>query len=266
MIISTILYISLVVFIYMTAWFVLSLVLKRNDIADIAWGLGFIVVVVSLWFRNGFDDSNMNISFIVVSILTTLWGLRLATHIFIRNKHKKEDFRYKAWRDSWGKWFYVRSYLQVFLLQGFLMVLVSMSAIVSSLYSNGNYLISNYSYVLFLGVLVWLVGFIFESFGDYQLSSFISNPNNKGKIMKYGLWKYTRHPNYFGEVIQWWGMFIIVCTLPYSYISIISPLTITFLILKVSGIPMLEKAYDNNLEFQEYKKVTNAFFPWFPKN
>ncbi|GIW69437.1 MAG: hypothetical protein KatS3mg101_0184 [Patescibacteria group bacterium] len=110
-------FVLFVIFAYMNFWFFLSLIFKRNDIADIAWGLGFILVAWSLLLRG---QSTINPAFVMIVILTTLWGLRLAVHIYFLNKNKGEDYHYKAWRDEWGKWFYVRSYLQVFLLQGFL--------------------------------------------------------------------------------------------------------------------------------------------------
>ncbi len=243
----------------MTIWFGISLWLKRNDVADIAWGLGFVAVVWGLLFREiGLEFLNYA-NFTVILILTTIWGFRLAIHIYMRNKDKKEDPRYAKWREEWGKWFLARSYFQVFLLQGFFMLIISSSAVVASFQP------SNFSILTFLGSLVWLVGFIFESVGDLQLTRFINDPNNRGKIMTEGLWRYTRHPNYFGEVTQWWGIFLIVVDMPLGYLAVVSPLLITFLILKVSGIPMLEEKYSDNLDFQEYKKRTNAFFPWSPK-
>jgi steroid 5-alpha reductase family enzyme len=114
-------------------------------------------------------------------------------------------------------------------------------------------------------VCVWVIGFFFESVGDAQLSRFIKDPANKGKLMQSGLWKYTRHPNYFGEVTQWWGLWIIALSVSYGWLGIIGPLTITTLILKVSGIPLLEKSMEGNPEFQEYKKRTSVFFPLPPK-
>jgi len=247
---------GILVFVYMTLWFLLSIFLKRHDIADIAWGMGFSVVTVFLLLTN-----ERNVHLWIITILTILWGLRLSIHITIRNHQKKEDFRYLSWRKSWGKYFFVRSYLQVFLLQGLFMLLISSSAIIASLPNS-----QGLHGIAVIGITLWCIGFFFESVGDYQLMKFKSYPGNHGLIMKTGLWRYTRHPNYFGEVIQWWGLFMTVVTLPYGIIAIISPLTITFLILGVSGVPMLEKKYIGNKEFEEYKKTTSPFFPWFTKS
>jgi steroid 5-alpha reductase family enzyme len=115
------------------------------------------------------------------------------------------------------------------------------------------------------GVVIWLFGFGFESIGDWQLLRFKNNPDNRGKIIQSGLWRFTRHPNYFGEAVLWWGLFLIACQVPYGAVAIISPLLIDFLLLKVSGIPMLEAKYENNAQFAAYKARTNAFFPWIPK-
>jgi steroid 5-alpha reductase family enzyme len=122
---------------------------------------------------------------------------------------------------------------------------------------------SKFVFLDLLGILIWTFGFFFESVGDFQLSRFIKS--KKGGIMKSGLWKYTRHPNYFGEVIQWWGIWLIALSVSYGWVSVIGPLLITFLILKVSGIPLLEKKMEENDEFREYKKNTSMFFPLPPK-
>ncbi|GIW69438.1 MAG: hypothetical protein KatS3mg101_0185 [Patescibacteria group bacterium] len=139
------------------------------------------------------------------------------------------------------------------------MFLISFSAAVASTS------FQKLSFLNYIGLVVWIVGFFFESVGDLQLSKFLKDPKNAEKIMRDGLWKYTRHPNYFGEVAQWWGIFLAAYGAPMWLLAVISPVTITWIILKISGIPLLEKKYENNEEFQEYKKVTNAFFPWFPK-
>ncbi len=240
---------------FVSVLFLLSLLLKRNDIADIAWGVGIFIVALES-YQNG-PQNNLTL---LLTIMAGLWGLRLSIRILLRNLKKAEDFRYKIWRDTWGKWFYVRSYFQVYLLQGFLMILVGYSFIHASTYE------ANYNLTLvYLGIFIWIVGYFFEVVSDYQLDKFLSDSSNKGKIMDRGLWQYSRHPNYFGEVTMWWGIWLMVASLPFGLAALISPLTITFLILKVSGIPMLEKSFANNPAFQAYKKRTNAFFPYFPR-
>ncbi len=116
-----------------------------------------------------------------------------------------------------------------------------------------------------LGIIVWTIGFYFESVGDAQLKMFVSNPENKGKVMQTGLWRLSRHPNYFGEVTQWWGIWLITLTGITWWVGILGPLTITTLILFVSGVPLLEKKYAGRPEFEDYKKRTSVFFPLPPR-
>lgn len=243
-----------IIFIYMSAWFILALIFKRNDLADIAWGPGFILVSVLLFIKGGITiDRGM-----LVTLLVIIWGSRLAYHIFKRNIGKPEDKRYVAWRNAWGKWFILRSYFQIFILQGILLFLVVTPVSVVNILRGGSITVFD-----FLGLIVWLIGFYFESVGDKQLKEFLSDPQNKGKILNTGLWKYTRHPNYFGEVTQWWGLWIISLSMgyPFGLIGIIGPATITFLILKVSGVPMLEKSMAENPLFDEYRRTTSVFLP-----
>jgi len=245
-----------IVFVFVTGLFVVSLIIKRNDVADVAWGTGiFIVALIS--YLSGPQDSLSTL----LTILAGLWGIRLTIRIYLRNRKKAEDFRYKKWRDEWGRLFYLRSYFQVYLLQGLLMVVVGYSFLHLSLYANSH----TFGVLTYLGLAIWLIGYFFEVVGDWQLDQFIRSKPAPGTVLKTGLWRYTRHPNYFGEVSMWWGIWLIIASLPFSYIALVSPLMITFLILKVSGIPMLEKSFADNPQFQIYKQETNSFFPWFPK-
>lgn len=230
----------------MTGWFIISLIKKRNDIADIAWGMGFILISAYNLYTN-FDTRVL-----LISLLVLIWGLRLAIHIYHRNKNKKEDFRYLQWRQEWGKYFYLRSYLQVYLLQGFFMWLIALPL---TLHNTGFTLIN------FLGILVWIFGFYYESTADAQLAAFLKDLKNKGKIMDQGLWAKSRHPNYFGEVTMWWGIWLLSLSNRDAFISLLGPLTITFLILKVSGVPLLEKKYQGNPLYEAYKKKTSIFIP-----
>lgn len=244
------------VFVYFLIFFIVALIIKNNSIVDIGWGMGFVLIGISTLFVN----QNFSLRSILVTILVTLWGGRLAYHIIKRNWGKPEDFRYAKWRKDWGKWLIPRAFLQVFMLQGFLMLVIASSVIYINYYSESALGILDY-----LGLGIWLIGYYFEVVGDRQLKDFLAKPENKGKIMKEGLWQYTRHPNYFGEATMWWGIFLIALSVPGSFITIISPLTITVLLLFVSGVPLLERSMQDNPDFQIYMKETNKFFPWFPK-
>lgn len=245
-----------ILFIYMNIWFFISLIKKRNDIADEAWGLGFVLLA---WSSLAISR-NIEIQNILINIIVTVWGIRLFLHIHSRHKGKEEDSRYQTWRDSWGKLFLIRSYLQIFILQGIFLFLISSPILLTN--QNPS---STLNLAILIGAIVWLVGFSFEFTADKQLSQFIKNPENKGKLMTNGLWKYSRHPNYFGEITQWWGIWIISLSASYGLVGIIGPITISFLILFVSGIPLLEKKYKGRSDFEEYKKKTSIFLPLPPK-
>jgi steroid 5-alpha reductase family enzyme len=242
---------------YMSLIFVLALIRKRNDIVDIAWGIGFVIIA---WF-NFFIRPGYTLRQLLVSVLITLWGVRLAVYIGQRNRKKKEDFRYAQWRKDWGKYWVIRSFFQIFMLQGFFMLTIAYP--VFFLHQRPQ---APLGWLDALGVAVWLVGFYFEAVGDLQMTCFKENPANKGKIMQKGLWKYTRHPNYFGEVTMWWGIFIIMLSVPSGWMAVGSPIVITGLLLGVSGIPLLEKKYKGNAEFEAYARRTSAFIPWPPRS
>ncbi len=246
---------AFIIFVYMTFMFLLAIIVKDNSIADTAWGIGFIVVSLSTLLIGG----DFALRKILVAALVLVWGLRLAIRIFMRNWGKGEDWRYRKWREDWGKYFILRSYLQVFMLQGFILLLNVSPVLVINTYGSGEL-----TWIDIIGILVWGLGFFFESVGDYQLDRFIENPENQGKIMDRGLWRYTRHPNYFGEVTMWWGIFIIALAVPWGWIGIIGPMVITLMIVFVSGIPLTEKQMDKNPAFADYKKKTSILIPWFP--
>ncbi len=242
---------------YMTLWFLVSLVTKRNDVADVAWGLGFVLLAWSSFFLSG----RLETRGLAACILVSIWGVRLAWHIHARHRGKPEDFRYMGWRRQWGKWFYVRSYAQVYLLQGAFLFLVALPVLIINR-SPGRAI----DFVAVFGVCLWVFGFVFEFVGDAQLARFAKDSHNRGKILQTGLWRYTRHPNYFGEVVQWWGIWLLALSVPGGWFSVVGPLTITFLILKVSGIPMLEKKMAQNPDFADYSRRTSMFIPWIPKD
>jgi steroid 5-alpha reductase family enzyme len=246
---------GLVVFIYMSAVFFLAWSRKNNGVVDIAWGPGFILVsaVVFLAFGHGRARQWLALALVLA------WGGRLARHIFRRNRGRGEDFRYAAWRRQWGKYFLIRSFLQIFMLQGVLLLLVAapLLLIFGQEQPPLNWLDG-------LGALAWMAGFLFETVGDRQLAVFIGDPAHRGQLMTRGLWRYTRHPNYFGEAALWWGMGVIALSAPRGWLGLTGPLVITILLLFVSGVPLLEKKYAGRPDWEEYKKRTPVFFPWFP--
>jgi steroid 5-alpha reductase family enzyme len=254
-------------FVYMCAAFVISLVRKDNGTADIAYGWGFVLVA---WVTFLLMPIHGPFSFLA-TILATIWAARLSIRIFLRNRNKPEDFRYKTWREQWGKSFIVRSFLQIYMLQGAVIYIVVLP--VSLLNTFGVLPGIGIAGIIFgfLGLIIWLKGFFFESVGDWQLARFMRNPENKGKIMDKGLWKYTRHPNYFGESLMWWGLAITSCAVLSdvwgigSVVAFIGPAVITFLLLKVSGVPLLEAHFAGNPAWEAYKARTSVFIPLPPK-
>lgn len=242
----------------MTAVWVLSVAIRNASIADTFWGVGFVLVAwITFFGADGYLGRKLLITFTV-----TAWGLRLALHIGSRSRGKAEDRRYQAWRKQYGAKFWWVSLFTVFLLQGALLWVISLGAQVGQWSPKPD----RFIWLDVAGFLVWVVGFFFEAVGDYQLAAFKANPANRGRVMNQGLWRYTRHPNYFGECLMWWGVFLVTLATPGSLWSIVSPLTITFLLLRVSGVTLLEKTIvETRPEYREYQKRTSAFLPWFPK-
>ncbi len=247
---------GLIIIIFMTAVWLLSIYKNDMSIVDGFWGLGFIVIT-HFWF---FRLEEIYPKQFIVTYLITLWGLRLATHIFFRNWNKPEDPRYVAFRTNWKEKTWWISFYKVFILQGGLMLVISLS-IISIMFDSGGYL----SLLNKIGIAIWLFGYIFETVADYQLLTWKKKPANKGKVMDVGLWRFSRHPNYFGETCVWWGVFILSLGSGYWFVSILSPILITFLLLKVSGVTLLEKRYEGNDKYAEYKRKTSPFFPLPPK-
>jgi len=244
------------VFAYMTAWFLASVALRRADVADTAWGLGFIVLAVLMSLRQDSPSTRM----LLILGLVTVWGVRLAWHISTRNRAVREDFRYAQWRADWGRWFLLRSYAQVFLLQGFFMLVIAAPIVVVG--ADGG---SALRWPDALGVLLWAVGFVFEAAGDAQLAMFKRDPANKGRIMDRGLWAWTRHPNYFGESLQWWGIAVVALSVPLGWIGLAGAAAITLLLRFVSGVPLLEKKYAGRPDWEAYAARTSVFVPLPPK-
>ena len=247
-----ILQVAAVILIYMTIIFVVAHFLKDNSIVDVFWGPGFVVVAAFTLM----EAPDWDVRKFVVSLLVLLWGLRLAIHILVRNRGRGEDFRYRAWRESW-KHFILRSYFQIFILQGLFMLIISAPVwFVNSMPSGPLTLWDN------LGLILFGVGFFFEVIGDMQLAAFRKDPSNKGKIITTGLWSMTRHPNYFGEALLWWGISMYALSLPWGWITLAGPLVLTLLLRFVSGVPMLERKYRDHPDWPEYARKTAPFVPF----
>ena len=244
------------VLVYITVVFGIAWTKNRLDIVDIAWGGAFIVAAMTSLFLGSKGWLQY-----VVTLLVIIWGLRLAFYIFKRVLHSKsEDSRYTEMRKTWKGSAAINAYVRIFLLQGILSMVVSAPVIIVNLSS-----VSNLNMWTFVGLVIWLIGFLFESIGDSQLKSYLADLKNKGSLMTSGLWKYTRHPNYFGEATQWWGVFVIALGVPFGWAGIISPVTITFLLLFVSGVPLTEKRFEGRPGWKEYKARTSMFIPLLPR-
>jgi len=235
---------------YMTIWFVIARLSNRADIVDTAWGLGFVYVIWLAWRLWG---SEGGVPLLIV-LFVTAWGLRLAWHIFRRTIKKSEDHRYAAYRKKWQDLFWLHTYTRIFLVQALLLLVICSSAIAGIISDQ-----PAFTPLLVLGFLVWAVGIICEAVADYQLGQFVKT-KKKGEIMQAGLWRYSRHPNYFGEVASWWGAALVGLSLG-QWWAVIGAAVITLLITKISGIPLLEKHYANNKAFQKYKKHTSVLIP-----
>ncbi|HWQ83088.1 MAG TPA: DUF1295 domain-containing protein [Anaerolineales bacterium] len=237
-------------------WFV-SLLLKNSSIVDIFWGPGF---VLAAWTYFLLTPEGFLLRKLLITALVTIWGLRLAIHIFLRNKGKPEDFRYQKWREENGSSWWWRSFFKVFLLQGILLWLISIPLLAAQIPA----LPARLTFFDYFGAVLWLIGFFFEAAGDAQLARFKTDPANKGKIMTSGVWRFTRHPNYFGDAAQWWGYFLIALAAG-GWWTIFSPILMTTLLLRVSGVALLEKTMSAKPGYEDYMRKTNAFVPWLPK-
>ena len=199
---------------------------------------------------------------LLITSLAVIWGLRLAIHIGWRNHGKGEDFRYQAMRKRIGDRFALVSLFTVFVLQGVLMWVISLPLQVAQLSREP----ARFTWLDFSGAIFWAVGLLFEAIGDWQLAKFKADPDNKGKVMDRGLWAYTRHPNYFGDALLWWGFFLIALCDPGGWWTVISPVLMTTLLMKVSGVALLEKTLvKTRPEYRDYVRRTSAFFPMPPK-
>ena len=254
--INTFSYTLVILFFIALALWIASRIKNDVGIVDSFWSLMILAAGICFLF---FSDTTITDRDGVVLLLLSAWAIRLAFHITWRNRGQEEDSRYQTIRKSNQPNFEFKSLYLVFLLQALLAAIVSLP-LMSIFSSNSN--ISNLDY---LALALWLTGMFFETTGDLQLARFKSSNNNQDKVLNSGLWRYSRHPNYFGEFCIWWAFFLFAVASGYWW-SIVSPLLMTILLLKVSGVSLLESTISERRPgYASYCKTTNAFFPWFPK-
>lgn len=240
----------------LSTWFV-SVLVRNASIVDIVWGLGFVAVA---WVNALAVDGDSARQWLMV-VLVSAWGLRLSGYLARRNIGHGEDFRYVAMRRRWGAKFPLVSLVSVFALQGVIMFVVSLPVQFASADDS-----PPVGPVAVMGIMVWAVGLGFEAVGDWQLARFKADPANTGKVMDRGLWSLTRHPNYFGDACLWWGIGIVGAETGTGLIGLVGPLVMTFFLMKVSGVPMLERSLTKRREgYAEYVARTSPFFPRPPK-
>lgn len=239
----------------LVATWLLSIKLRDVSIVDIAWGLGF-VVIAWVAFATGDGDAGRRT---LLAVLVTIWGLRLAGYIGRRKlRHPGEDSRYGEWRKKWGDRFWIVSLVNVFLLQAVLVWIVSLPVQGASARD------ADLSWLDGAGVALWAVGLFFEGVGDAQMARFKADPSNRGKVMDHGLWRLTRHPNYFGDFCVWWGIGLIALSSG-AWWSLIGPAVVTLLLTRVSGKDHLERSMSQRPSYAEYVARTSGFFPRPPR-
>ncbi len=247
---------AITVFLFMIFFYIIALLLRNNGIVDVGWGLGFITILAILHIFY----PELYLRKILITLLIVLWGFRLTVHIFLRSIGKPEDFRYAQMRNKWGKLAVIHAFFKIYMLQGIIMLALALPVM---LIFNSNP--EKYSLWDMVGVILFVTGFFFEITGDYQLAEFKKKPENKGKIITSGLWKYTRHPNYFGEALIWWGISIIAIPTDWGFLGLFSALIITYSLINFSGVPLLEKKYEGRPDWEAYKARTPMFVPYFGK-
>ena len=242
---------------FMAILWLVSLPLRNSSIVDVAWGPAFLIqaAIYASLTPDGWEPRK-----VLVLVLVAAWSARLALHVATRNAGRGEDFRYAAWRAAAGGRWWWRSLFSVFMLQGLLAWFIGMPLLAAQAGAT-----VGWTPLDAVGVALWVIGFAFEAGGDWQLRRFLANEANRGRSLTTGLWRYTRHPNYFGDATQWWGLFVIAAAAG-GWWSILSPLAMTFLIVRISGVGMLEQTIaQRRPDYARYMRTTSAFIPWFPR-
>lgn len=269
---------TLALLVCLTLLWLVSLKSRNASIVDIFWGFGFVVIALVCLYQ----APELTLYLKLLAALPIIWGLRLTLYLAGRNIGHGEDSRYKAMQrraekkgiseSTWRK----RAFLTIFLGQGLLMLIVAAPVwygMALGLYSDNSGIMHETTLgpIAVLGAIIWAIGLLFETIGDLQLARFIKkNKNFDGPyedkpVLTTGLWKYTRHPNYFGDALVWWGIFLVACQVPHGWVTFFGPLLMSFLLMRVSGKPLLEHKLNKRPAYRDYAKRTSGFLPWFPK-
>ena len=256
-----------ILFVYFTLGFLVAQYKKNNALVDIMWGAGFVLLAFALLFIYRISGEVGSWGQFYIVLFMTIWGIRLTYFLYKRNKNKPEDDRYQALRNRWGDKVGINAFFKIFMGQMLAQYAIALPVILVFAYpmENGSPLLST---ILFIAVILWIFGFTYEVIADQQMRNFKKRPEMDGRILKTGLWRYSRHPNYFGEAVLWWGIGLIALastSFPLSLIALVSPLTITLSLRYVTGVPPLEKKLMHREEFKRYASKTSVMIPRKPK-
>ncbi|WP_344254321.1 DUF1295 domain-containing protein [Terrabacter carboxydivorans] len=254
----TLLLTALAVVVVLGITFAVALRVGKQAVIDVTWGLGFVAIALTAFATSGGHGDGLR-RWLALG-LTAVWGLRLAAHIFSRSRGKGEDPRYEAMLERVDGNTNVYALLRIYLPQGLIMWFVSLPVQIAMFVEGG------VGAVLWVGVVLWAVGFFFESVGDLQLTRFRNDPANKGTVLDTGLWRYTRHPNYFGDASVWTGLFLVAASAWPGVLTILSPAVMVWNLYGGTGKKLLEKDIgDRRPDYADYVRRTSGFFPWPPK-
>lgn len=245
---------AVILLVYMSVAFLFAKKRDQLNVVDVAWGGGFILLAWSTYVQMQAPRT------LLVAVLVTLWGLRLMGHLGKRVKTGKDDPRYLELKKKWKGNVWLRAYLSVFLLQGLLVLIIGLPIVMTA----GD-LLGHTAWAVYTGAVIWFIGFTIERLADAELAEFVKNRKSKDAVLDTGSWRYSRHPNYFGELTQWWGIGIIALQTSWGWIGLVGPLTLTILIVFISGIPTIEKKKKQNPAYAAYMKRTSPLIPWPPK-
>jgi steroid 5-alpha reductase family enzyme len=242
----------------LTSLWLLSVYIKDASIIDIFWGPGFVVANLVTLIALQADPVGRQW---LVHALVTLWGLRLGLHLFVRNVGTGEDPRYQRWRANGGENWWLASYYRIYLFQGLIMLVVAAPVIVI----NASPVQRELWFLDYAGIAVWFAGFLFEVASDQQLVTFKRDPANTGRVLNSGPWRYSLHPNYFGDALQWWGIWLIVASAPAGIYTIFGPIVMTCVFVFISNGVLERVLTRSKPEYEEHIRKTSHFVPLPPR-